>query len=455
MTNMNILIVDDEQSQRNILADILKDSGYVVSVAADGEQALQKFARHKYPVVLTDLKMPGKDGLDVLNGVKELNPDTQVIIMTAFGTIPGAVNAIKNGAYDYLTKPFKKEELIQVVRRVCEKIALLEENDRLKNEVSSLYSYGNIVGRSKKMQHIYKMIERAACVDATVLISGESGTGKELVAKAIHYNGTRKDKPFVAINCGAIPETLIESELFGYEKGAFTGALKRHTGKFEQAQDGTIFLDEIGTMRPDLQTRLLRVLQEKKIERLGSGLSKALDVRVIAATNENLEQKMYHGKFRQDLYHRLNVFTIELPVLRDRREDIPLLVRHFTEKYAGQYNKKIPSVTPEALSKLESYSFPGNVRELENIIEKTMILTENDCIHEQDLMLSENIELEMPETEQQKASLMDVEYNLIYEALSHCQGSIKNASARLGISYKTLQYRMKKYNLNKSDFKVI
>lgn len=453
MQKTDILIVDDEQSQREIVADILKDNGFPVYLAEDGDQALRLFGKHKYAIVLTDLKMPGKDGIDVLNGVKELHPETQVIIMTAFGTIPGAVNAIKNGAYDYLTKPFKKDELIQVVQRACEKIDLLNENSRLKEEISNRYQYASIIGHSKKMQQIYKMIERISLVEATVLISGESGTGKELVAKAIHYNGNRKDKSFIAINCGAIPETLIESELFGHEKGAYTGATKAYAGKFEQAQGGTIFLDEIGTMRNDLQIRLLRVLQEKKVQRLGSAHAIDLDVRVIAATNENLEQKIIDGKFRQDLYHRLNVFTINLPPLRERKEDIALLVRHFIDKNAKQYNKQAPSISADALNKLENYSFFGNVRELENIIEKTMILSDNNPIQASDLLLPNPQASENIRHISSKASLTDVEYKLIQEALQASRGSIKDASEKLGISYKTLQYRMKKFGMDKNDFR--
>jgi DNA-binding NtrC family response regulator len=451
---MHILIVDDEQAQRNILADILKDAGYKVDLAENGEKALQKFAAHQHAIVLTDLKMPGKDGLDVLKGVQASSPETQVIIMTAFGTIPGAVNAIKIGAYDYLTKPFKKNDLLQIVGRAGEKVKLLQENSRLKNEISNRYQYDSIIGQSPKMQHIFNMIERIANIDATVLISGLSGTGKELVAKAIHYNGNRKAAPFVAINCGAIPETLIESELFGHEKGAFTGAAKTYIGKFEQAQGGTIFLDEIGCMRMDLQIRLLRVLQEKKVERLGSNHSVELNVRVIAASNENLEMLIQDKLFRSDLYHRLNVFSIDLPSLQERPEDIPLLVRHFLEKYAGQYKREVPALSPEALTKMENYPFPGNVRELENIIEKTIILTDHNPILAEDLML--------PESKSQKrsikeisanGSLTDIEYDLICDALKKSKGSIKKAAQELGISYKTLQYRMKKFDMSKNDFR--
>jgi len=451
---MHILIVDDEQAQRNILADILKDAGYKVDLAENGEMALQKFAISQHPIVLTDLKMPGKDGLDVLKNIHSSFPETQVIIMTAFGTIPGAVNAIKIGAYDYLTKPFKKNELLQIVERAGEKVNLLQENSRLKSEISNRYQYASIIGQSPKMIQIFDMIERVSKVDATVLITGQSGTGKELVAKAVHYNGKRKEGPFVALNCGAIPETLIESELFGHEKGAFTGAAKSHVGKFEQAQGGTIFLDEIGTMRLDLQIRLLRVLQERRVERIGSNYSVDLDVRVISASNENLEKLISENQFRSDLYHRLNVFSIVLPLLQERKEDIPLLVRHFLEKYAVQYNKEVPAFSPEALTKLENYPFPGNVRELENIIEKTIILTDHNPIKAEDLMLPaiNNNNSSLKEINKND-SLTDIEYNLINDALNKSKGSIKHASEALGISYKTLQYRMKKFRMHKNDFR--
>ncbi|MCB0281502.1 MAG: sigma-54-dependent Fis family transcriptional regulator [Calditrichaeota bacterium] len=451
---MNILIVDDEEIQRNILADILKDAGYNADTAGNGAIALEKLAADDYSIVLTDLKMPEKDGIDVLNGVRDKNPDTQVIIMTAFGTIPGAVNAIKKGAYDYLTKPFKKDELLQVVKRAAEKFDLLQENLRLRNEINSRYQFENIIGKSAAMQKIFSMIERISKIDSTVLISGASGTGKELVARAIHFNGNRKNGPFIALNCGAIPESLIESELFGHEKGTFTGASRTHIGKFEQAQGGSIFLDEIGTMRPDLQIRLLRVLQEKRIERLGAGAAIELDVRVMAATNENLDSLIQQNKFRMDLYHRLNVFNIHIPELKDRREDIILLAKHFINKYAEKFNRPVPVLSPKSLSKLENYSFPGNVRELENIIEKTLILCDLSRIEAEDLMINnEGLNQSKITHPDSTASLTDVEYQLIYDALSDSRGSIKDASKKLGISYKTLQYRMRKFSLNKTDFK--
>ena len=450
---MRILIIDDEPAQVNILRDILADCGYEILTAENGISGIDKFKSGKPEIVLTDFKMPGLTGNDVLKEVKNIQPDTQVIIMTAFGSIPGAVDAIKNGAYDYLTKPFQKDDLIRVIKRAEDKFNLLNENRRLKDEIKNRYKYDQIIGNSIAMQNIYTLIDKVKDIDTTVLICGESGTGKELVAKAIHYNGKRKDKPYVVINCGAIPETLIESELFGHEKGAFTGATHTHTGKFELANSGTIFLDEIGTMRTDLQIRLLRVLQEKQVERLGSGKPISIDVRVIAATNEDLEQKITAGSFRADLFHRLNVFAIHLPPLRERKEDISLLTRNFIEKFANLYNKTIPKLTPQTMQRIEQYDFPGNVRELENIIEKTLVINDEEVLSPEKIMLPINTSSNFEKTPNKNASLTDIEYNMIVEALKRSRGSIKDASKRLGISYKTLQYRMKKYKINKEIFR--
>jgi len=449
---MNILVIDDEQSQREILRDILTDAGYSVVIAEDGDRGLELAVDANFQIVLTDLKMPGKDGIDVLHGVLEFDSDIQVIIMTAFGTIPGAVNAIKGGAYDYLTKPFKKDELLQVVNRASEKVKLIEENKKLKNEVIHRHQYQNLIGKSQPMQDIYNLIERIKDVDATVLITGESGTGKELVARAIHYSGQRKTGPFVAINCGAIPETLIESELFGHEKGSFTGANRTYEGRFEQAQGGTIFLDEIGTMRKDLQIRLLRVLQERKIEKIGSNHSINLNVRVLAASNEDLERKVDKQSFRTDLYHRLNVFQIEIPLLKNRKEDIALLADHFVKKYTKQYAKNEVTLSSTAIQKLEKYSYPGNVRELENIIEESIILCDGHKIRAEDLMIPElNAEISINETGDE--SLPHIEKKLIVDALKNTHGSLKLAAQKLGISYKTLQYRVKKFGIDKNKYK--
>ncbi len=450
---MHILVIDDEKSQREILRDILVDAGYSVAIADDGEKGLEYATCDNFDLILTDLKMPGKDGLDVLKGVRDFNPEIQVIIMTAFGTIPSAVSAIKGGAFDYLTKPFKKEELLHVVNRACERNELITENRKLKDEITKRYHYQNIIGKSPAMREIYKLIERIKDVDATVLISGESGTGKELVAKAIHFSGKRSKGPFIAINCGAIPESLIESELFGHEKGSFTGADKSHTGKFEQAQDGTIFLDEIGTMRADLQIKLLRVLQEKKVEPIGSHVSTDLDVRVLAATNEDLELKVRKGSFRTDLYHRLNVFHIKVPRLVDRKEDILLLSNHFINKYTERYNKNQLALTQAALKALENYSFPGNVRELENIIEKAIILSDGPQIDKQDLMIPNTMDTIQYNEKETTRSLPELEEKLIYDALKENFGSLNRTAKKLGITYKTLQYRLKKYGIDKNQFK--
>ncbi|MBN2423522.1 MAG: sigma-54-dependent Fis family transcriptional regulator [Calditrichaceae bacterium] len=448
---MEILIIDDEKAQRDILRDILTDAGYKVIDAANGEDGIKLFREYHSPVVLTDLKMPGKDGMQVLEEAKQINPDVQVIMMTAFGTIPGAVTAIKIGAYDYLTKPLNKDDLLRVVKRAAEKASLLMENIRLKKEISSRYQYENLIGKSPAMQKIYQLIDRIKDIEATALITGESGTGKELVARAIHFNDRRKNGPFIAVNCGAIPENLIESELFGHEKGSFTGANRDYPGRFEQAQAGTLFLDEIGTMRIDLQIRLLRVLQDKKVQRIGSGKTIDLDVRVIAASNEDLNQKVREGFFRNDLYHRLNVFHIHLPPLRERPEDIPLLTRHFLSACARQYSKPEPKLAADALKRLENFNYPGNVRELEHIIEKTIILSDSDVIHANDLILpDDNKDIHPKETVD---SLIGMEARMIDNALKESGGSLKNAAEKLGITYKTLQYRVKKFGIDKKKYK--
>jgi DNA-binding NtrC family response regulator len=397
--------------------------------------------------------MPKKDGITVLKEVLTYDPSIQVILMTAFGSIPSAVHAIKSGAYDYLTKPFQKDELLRVIQRAADKVALIMENRQLRDEVIEKYEFVNLVGTSPAMKKIFRLIEKIRDIDTTVLITGESGTGKELIAKAIHYGGIRKSGPFIAVNCGAIPENLIESELFGYQKGAFTGATRNFAGKFEQAQKGTIFLDEIGAMPHHLQARLLRVLQEKQISKLGSETSINLNVRVIAATNENLSEKIDKGQFRMDLFHRLNVFSIHVAPLRERPEDLTLLVKHFIEKYSKVYDKKKFSLSAEALNKLENYSFPGNIRELENIIEKTFILNDLDNIGPEHLMLGNMEDAQQSKQESASQSLPKMEEDVIRHTLKTNRGSIKKASEALGISYKTMQYRMKKYGLKKENFR--
>jgi DNA-binding NtrC family response regulator len=449
---MKILVIDDEASQREILADILSDAGYTVITAEDGEKGLELLQQSNCLLVLTDLKMPGMDGLEVLKKARRFDPEIQVILMTAFGSIPSAVNAIKGGAYDYLTKPFNKENLLRVIQRAADKISLILENRRLKEQVTQNYQYHQLLGHSPAMQQVFQIIERIKDVNATVLITGESGTGKELVARAIHFQGLRSKYPFIAVNCGAIPDTLIESELFGYTRGAFTGATRNYAGKSEQAQLGTIFLDEIGVMPPQLQVRLLRVLQEKKINRLGSNQDVELDVRIIAATNEQLDEKIQEGKFRLDLYHRLKIFSIHLPPLRERIGDLPLLSKHFIQKFSEHYQRMNIRLTPAALKRLEKYDFPGNVRELENIIEKAILLSDSQTISPESLMFEESSSLKKG-GRLLTSTLPQIEREMIVEALKSSRGSITIAAKKLGISFKTLQYRIKKYGLDKTDFK--
>ncbi len=444
-----ILVIDDEPAQRKILSDILGDAGYVVQMAADGNEGAHLIQLETYQAVLTDLKMPGKDGLELLMEVQVKSPFTQVIIMTAFGTIPGAVAAIKKGAYDYLTKPFEKDDLLRIIAHAVEKSELLSENQVLRSAIQSRHQYYRLIGKSSGMLEVYNLIERVKDIPVGILITGASGSGKEMVARAIHYSGNRKDHPFVAINAGAIPETLIESELFGHEKGAFTGAGGSYAGKFEQANHGTLFLDEIGTMRHDLQVRLLRVLQDKTIQRLGSAKSVELDVRIIAATNINLETRVATGAFREDLYHRLNVLRIPLPPLSERREDIALLAHHFLQTFMIRYNRPGLELSARSLSRLEDYHWPGNVRELENLIEKTVILCPHLRIEPEHLMFSQG-SVRRAEAEDH-LSLPERERRAIAEAMELFDGSIKLAADHLGISYKTLQYRLKKYMLKAGE----
>ncbi|UCF64196.1 MAG: sigma-54-dependent Fis family transcriptional regulator [bacterium] len=450
---MKILIVDDESSQREILNDILEDAGFQVKLAASGEEGMEVLKNQEIFLILTDLKMPGMDGIQLLQKALHLNPDIQVILMTAFGSIPSAVNAIKNGAYDYLTKPFNKNDLLRLLQRASDKIRLIIENRQLKDQLLHNYGYHQLIGRSKSMQHVFHLIDKIKDVDSAVLITGESGTGKELVARAIHFGSRRKDSAFVALNCSAIPENLIESELFGYEKGAFTGAVRDHAGKFEQAQGGTIFLDEIGAMPFHLQPRLLRVLEEKKISKLGGKKNIHLNVRVISATNEDIQKNIKEHKFRIDLFHRLNIFEIQLPPLRERKEDIEILARHFLDKFVSRYDKKDVILTSAAIQELSRYDFPGNVRELENIIEKTILLGEDNRITPESLVFSGKID-SMKLDRNEAETLPQMEREMIKNALQMANGSIKKASAHLGITYKTLQYRMKKFKIDKKAYKV-
>ena len=385
MKNKSILIVEDEKADRDTMIDLLSEAGYEVHGAQNGEEAIERAKEYSFNVVITDLKMPKGDGLQVLEQVKRIDPRTMVIICTGYGTVDTAVKAMKLGAYEYITKPIKIEEIKLVVQRALDYQRLEVENVLLQKQLKAKYRFKNLIGDSEVMQQIFQFIEKIAGTNSTILICGASGTGKELVARAIHYNSDRRNEPMVPVNCGAIPEDLLESELFGYEKGAFTGALKTRIGRFELANGGTIFLDEIGDMSPALQVKILRVLQEHEFERVGGVKSIKVDIRIIAATHRDLEKAVKQGTFREDLYYRLNVIPIALPLLRERRSDIPLLIHYFIEKFNGEKKQHIEGVSPEALKCFMRYHWPGNVRELENMIERLVILKGEGIIEQEDL----------------------------------------------------------------------
>ena len=377
-----VLVVDDEKSMCDFLEIMLKKEGYQVRTTTDPREALELVEKEPFHLVLTDVRMPEIDGFQVLRRVKEVQPETLVIMITAYGSPEGAVEAMKQGAYDYITKPFRVDEVKLVIRKALERYRLWEENIRLRQEVEGRYRFWNIIGKSPRMQQVFDLIEKVSQTKVNVLIVGESGTGKELVAKAIHYNSPRKGRPFVALNCAAIPETLLESELFGYVKGAFTGAATTKKGMLEVADGGTLFFDEVGDLPPLLQAKLLRVIQEREFKRLGGTSDIKVDLRIIAATNQNLEEKVKKKEFREDLYYRLNVIQIKLPPLRERKEDIPLLAQHFLAKYSRELGKKMDGFTPEAMELLLQYDYPGNVRELENILERCITLEPGPLITE-------------------------------------------------------------------------
>ncbi|SFM65987.1 sigma-54-dependent transcriptional regulator [Thermodesulforhabdus norvegica] len=381
-----VLVVDDEKNWLIVLEEILEDEGYEVLTADNAREALQIAMNNDVDVVVTDMKMPEIDGITFLDRLHRAKPDVPIIMMTAYGTVEKAVEAMKKGAFDYICKPFTNEEFLVVVSKALEHFRLVSAKKELQREVEERYRFSNIVGKSPVMKKLFDTIEKIAPSKATVLITGESGTGKELIARAIHYHSPRRDKPFVSVNCGALPETLLESELFGHEKGAFTGAVQRRKGRFELAHEGTLFLDEISEMSPHLQVKLLRVLQEMEFERVGGMETIRVDVRVIAASNRDLKAEMEEGRFRQDLFYRLNVVHIHVPPLRERKEDIPLLIQHFLTKYAGELGKRSPvRVHPEAMRCLMDYHWPGNVRELENVIERALILATGEEITLRDL----------------------------------------------------------------------
>lgn len=449
-----VIVVDDEDQQREIIITILKDEGINATGASTPDEAIEFINRHDPEVVLTDLRLGSLDGIELMERVfsssgKQFKRPPSFIILTAYGTIGSAVEAVKKGAFDYLTKPIDRNVLLISVKRALERERILRENIRLKEELSEHLKIDGIVGRSSSLSKALSIAKRVASTNTTVLITGESGTGKELIAKAIHYNSSRQSKPFVAINCASIPETLIESELFGYEPGAFTGATVRKRGLFEVANEGTLFLDEIGDLPLSIQAKLLRVLQEKEIMRLGGRESIKVDVRIIAATNKNLEEELKKGRFREDLFYRLKVITIEIPPLRERKEDIPLLVEHFIKKYSKEFQKIIKGIEPLALRRLEGYHWPGNVRQLMAVIERAVIMAD-------DIIRLEHIQDELKEPAcrslydidipPEGLNLEDFEKELLKKAMERANGVIAKAAKLLGLSYKAFWYRWQNIN---------
>jgi two-component system response regulator AtoC len=454
MIPKRILIVDDEENFRHMLSVILKKEGYDIETASNGGEALQKIALNPFDQILCDIRMPQMDGLEFLNEVKKMEVDATIIMMSAYGTVDIAIEAIKLGAYDYISKPFKPDEIILTLRKAEERERLRKENKLLREEVKKEYSFENIVSKNKKMQSIFEVIKKVAQYKSTILITGESGTGKELVARALHYHSDRSQNPFIPVNCGAIPENLLESELFGHAKGAFTDAIRTKKGLFEEADDGTLFLDEIGELPAQLQVKLLRVLQDGEIRRVGESKSIQIDVRIIAATVKNLAKEVNEGRFREDLFYRLNVLPIHLPPLRERKEDIPLLVNHFIKKYAQSLSKNVVGIHPKALERFMNYSWYGNVRELENMIERAIVLTDRDQIELENLPIEvqdfqdkiQMTPLSEDEYSIKKASKV-LEMNLIKKALKKTKGNHTHAAKILEISHRALLYKIKEYGI--------
>ncbi len=451
-----ILVVDDELSMREFLGILMEREGYQVDLADSAETAITQLQSTSYDLVISDVKMPGMDGISLLAKVKDLAPDTAVIMVTAFSTAEHAVEAMKLGAYDYIAKPFNVEEIKIIVRNALDRRTLARENLRLREEVRERYGFSGLIGKSKKMRDVYTLIEKVSGSLATVLIFGESGTGKELAAKAIHYNSTRKAGPFVAVNCGAIPETLMESELFGHKKGAFTGAVADRAGLFEQAEGGTLFLDEIGEVPLQLQAKLLRVIQEREFRRVGGTESIRSDVRLVAASNRDLEEQVRENTFREDLFYRLNVVQVCMPSLRERQEDIPLLIEHFLKKYTGSVSEA-DAITPAAMKILMAYPFPGNVRELENLVERCVVLGSHvinrECLPPQVVDFQNPIpaggEFIIPaEGMNLEAYLDGIEKQLLMQALERCGGVKKRAAELLGLSFRSIRYRLAKFGMD-------
>jgi DNA-binding NtrC family response regulator len=463
-----VLIVDDEPDIQLVMSVNLKKEGYDVDTAGDGQEALKKLESRDYDVIVLDHQMPRLTGMQFLERLRSAplastpNADVPVIVITAYGTIEMAVQAMKDGAYSYLTKPIQYEDLSLQVKNALERRRLSREVRDLRQEVEGRYHFGNLIGSNPRMQDVFQIIRTVADTDATVLIQGESGTGKELVARAIHYNSRRKDQPFVVVSCSALPETLLESELFGHEKGAFTGAIRQRIGRFEMAEGGTVFLDEIGEMSRPVQLKLLRVLQEREIERVGGSQTIKVNVRVIAATHRDLQRAMEERLFRQDLFYRLNVVPVKLPPLRERLDDLPLLAAHFLRKYCDKNQKQIRSISREAMEALGSYAYPGNVRELENIIERAVIMEKSETLQRAELGLADSTrkaksyqlggELEPFQT-MKKETVERFEREYLSQLLRRYKGNMSRSAEHAGMNIKNLHEKMARYGLKKEDFK--
>lgn len=453
-----ILVVDDEESIREFLEIMLKKEGYEVTVAEDGQKAIDFLAKKSFDMVISDLQMPNVTGIELLRSVRDQYPDLLFMMITAFGTTETAVEAMKLGAYDYITKPFKIDEVRINIANALRSKNLEVENRSLKKEMTREYSFQSLVGNSDAMHRIYEMIKRVSQTPTNVLITGESGTGKEMVAKAIHFNGPLKDRPFVTVNCGAIPESLMESEMFGHKKGSFTGAVVDKSGLFEVADGGTLFLDEVGELPVSIQVKLLRAIQERVIRRVGGTDDTKVDVRIIAATNRDLEDMVKKSEFRQDLFYRLNVINIKTPSLRERPEDVPLLANHFLQKYNNRLTKSIGGISAEAMDLLKKYDYPGNVRELENIIERTVALEGGATILPESLpafvntpsgrKLASSHEIQVTEDGLDLDKVMgQIEKELLIKAI-HAAGGVKKRAAKLlNITFRSMRYRVEKYNL--------
>ncbi|MCX7977542.1 MAG: sigma-54 dependent transcriptional regulator [Bdellovibrionaceae bacterium] len=453
-----LLVVDDESSIREFMEIFLKKEGYDVTLAEDGARAKDLLQKRTFDMVISDLQMPNMTGMELLKFAKDNYPETVFVMMTAFGTLENAVEAMKMGAYDYLTKPCKIDEVRIVIQNALRNRQLETENRVLRRELTREYSFQNVVGNSPAMHQIFDLVRRVSATPTNILITGESGTGKEVIAKAIHYGGPLKDKPFVTVNCGAIPENLMESEMFGHKKGSFTGAVSDKQGLFEVADGGTLFLDEVGELPASIQVKLLRAIQERVIRRVGATEDMKVDVRIIAATNRDLETMVKQGTFRQDLFYRLNVINIKLPPLRERREDIPLLANHFLKKYNEKLGKSISGISQEAMDIIKSYDYPGNVRELENIIERTVALEAGSSILPESLpplvntptgrKMASSHEIEIgPEGIDLEKVIGQIEKELLIKAI-HAAGGVKKKAAKLlHITFRSMRYRVEKYNL--------